>query len=165
MRRPTAHRRAAPRSELRRQRGASAVEFALVAPLVLLFIFAVVEFMLVMMADVTLEAAVTRTQRESRYQWIDARTCSGHTGAVRTSVLNGLSGWSIKPQSLVVTRLAVLGPAFAPADGAVLPCVDEAPGWVIYQLTLQDAGLLGILNHLGVELLQLKRTLAVRNLP
>ena len=148
-----------------RQAGVSALEFAIVAPVVIVLIFAALELMLVMMADVTLEAAVARTQRESRYHWTDTRTCGGAGGAVRTSVVNGLGGWVTQPQSLSITQLAVEAPAFPPASSAILPCSDAPAGWISYRLTLERAGVLGILNRFGVSLFQLRRTLVVRNLP
>lgn len=163
---PAGHRRWRLRHLRHQQAGISALEFALVAPLVLLIIFATLEFALVMMADISLESAVSRAQRDSQYHWSEPHACQGNQGAVHSNVLANLSGWVTHPDSLQVTlREDVLPPVETPPASSRLPCTDVNPGWAIFEVELTRAGVLGVLNSFGLRVFRLKRNLVVRNLP
>ncbi len=147
-----------------RARGISALEFALVAPLVILVLLATVEYMLLMMADTTLESSADRVTRQIRYHWPSQQNC-----ASRIAMEAGmqLDSWVADSGDLVVESENVWPRAanLPAVDPALLPCTDEAAGLVTYRLTLERAGVLGVFQSFDIPALQLERLILVRNLP
>lgn len=91
---------------VRRARGAVALEFALVAPVLFLLIFGVVGLYLLMMQDVLLESSVRKIAREIQYQQPASSTTAS---TLTTRVQAGL-------QSRLGARLQSTECIYLPAD-------------------------------------------------
>lgn len=149
-------------------RGASALEFALVAPLAILVLFFSLEMGIVMWADASLEAAATRVARIGQLGVPDGTSCDE---AVRGIFEDRMSSWVYD-----AAQLRVDVKLYSPGAYNGLPDVDD-PAYVpvcdagqrgdivIYRLGFDRPGFSGILNWLGISLLRFERTVIIQNEP
>jgi hypothetical protein len=150
------------------ERGATALEFALVAPLIIVVLFFSLEMGIVMWADSSLEAAASRVARIGQLGVPAGLSCDE---AVRGIFEKRMSNWVYDPSQL---RIDVK--LYNPGGNNNLPNLDD-PSYVpvcdtggrgdivVYRLGFDRPGFSGILNWLGIKLLRFQRTVIIQNEP
>lgn len=152
----------------RAQRGASALEFALVAPLLFAVLFVSIEVTVILFADAVLEGTANRVTRIGRLGVPEGSTCED---TVRRAVDDGMGGWVVDSTDL---RLDVR--VYSPGQGVRFDDVDEEDytpicdagergDIVMYRLGLDRPGLTGMLSWLGIDIVRLERTVVIQNEP
>jgi Flp pilus assembly pilin Flp len=153
---------------LRDRRGASALEYALVAPLLFAVVFVAIEVTVILFADAVLEGTANRVTRIGRLGVPEGSTCEG---AVRRTLEDNLDGWVVDSTDL---RLDVR--VYTPGQGIRFDDVDdedytpicdagERGDIVMYRLGLDRPGLTGMLSWLGIDIVRLERTVVIQNEP
>jgi len=157
-----------PGGPFRSTRGASALEFALVAPIAILVLFFSLEMGIVMWADSSLEAAATRIARIGQLGVPAGQTCEQ---AVRGIFEERMGSWVAD-----TSRLRIDVKLYSPGGNNSLPDVDD-PDYVpvcdagsrgdivIYRLGFDRPGFSGIMAWLGIQLLRFQRTVIIQNEP
>ncbi|MYN13509.1 hypothetical protein GSY71_10215 [Pusillimonas sp. TS35] len=157
-------------SRLRRlgERGASAMEFALVAPLAVLILFFSIEMGVVMLADATLEAAASRVSRIGQLGVPAGKTCEE---TVKATFENLMGNWVVGPSHLYVDARV-----YQPGQNNDFPSVDD-PDYVptcdagnrgdlvLYRLGFDNTGFSGIMTWLGIRVLKFERRIVIQNEP
>lgn len=149
------------------QRGASAVEFALVAPLLFAVLFVAIEVIVILFADATLEATANRVTRIGKIGVPEGQSCDD---AVRSEVERSLAGWARGGDvrlDAVVYRPGT-DPVFGDVDDEGYEPICNTGGRgdiVLYRLGFDRPGLTGILSWLGIRIVRLERTVAIQNEP
>ena len=119
----------------RGQDGAAAVEFALVAPILLILVFAIISFGFLFAQDLALNNAARQT---ARYGAVENRTCAD-VQAEALSAASPLVNMSKSGSVISVTRgIAGTTPTAICATGAELPCkgsTDKANIYVTLKFT------------------------------
>lgn len=120
----------------RGERGAAVVEFAIVLPLVVLFVFGIVEFGRAYSARIQLDSAVREGAR--------AAALGGDTTAVSTATKNAATG--LNPVSITVTQPTTCPANPAATDNATVqasyPFTYDIPFWGTGTWTLQAKGVM-----------------------
>lgn len=148
----------------RNQRGITALEYALVAPLLFAVIFLAIEVAFIMLADAHLDVAANRVARMGRI---------GITGdcqqAVNKVMTDTLSSW-ISSDSKVYAEAKVYTPgadnAFSDAyDANYTPVCDTGgrSSMVIYRLGFDRPGLTGFIYWLGLSRARFERVILIQN--
>src|SRR5690606_24132785 len=81
------------------ERGVTALEFALVAPTVILSMFFAIEMAVMMMADATLGRVAADIARQGQMYKLNSADC---TGDVRSLLASGMSNWVYDENNLIV---------------------------------------------------------------
>lgn len=154
-------------SRLRRnQRGVTALEYALAAPLLFAVIFVAIEVAFIMLADAHLDVAANRVARMGRIG------ISGECQQVVNKVMTDtLSGW-ISSDSKVYAEAKVYTPggdnSFGDAyDDSYEPVCDSGGqgSMVIYRLGFDRPGLTGFISWLGLSRVRFERVVLIQNEP
>jgi Flp pilus assembly protein TadG len=141
--------------------GVSAIEFAIAAPFVFIFVLGTVELAVDMMIDATVQIAA---QSASRVGLTTTNPASG-TRATQAQqiVTNIMSGWTGLPKTtLTITELdystynAVGSSSYTAGLGALGDVVS-------YNITLTTPGISGIPQLVGIPLLTFQRNYIVQN--
>lgn len=150
----------------RHQRGATALEFALVAPTALLVIFFALEIGVLMMVDATLTRVAADISRSMHLY--PANPSGGDcTARVRRQLETGMRHWVYDS-----TVFRIQARTYAADDGAlptagahtVLQCDTAGPGGiVIYRVGFDRPGFSGVLGWLGLSVWRFERSILVQN--
>ena len=152
----------------RNERGASALEFAIVAPLLFAVFFMAIEITVVLFADSVLENASNRITRIGKLGVPDGQDCDS---TVRAAFEDALSSWAVSPLDMrldVQVYRAGQGIRFGDVDDEdYSPICDagERGEIVMYRLMLDRAGLTGILGWMDSDFVRLERIVAIQNEP
>jgi hypothetical protein len=149
-------------------RGVTALEFALVAPLVIVVIFFSLEMGIIMWADSALEAAAARVSRIGQLGVPADMTCED---AVRGTFESRMSSWVYNKNDLHVDA-TIYRPGASNElpdfddDGYVPVCNTGGRGdMIIYRLGFDRPGFTGIMSWLGIPVLRFERTIVIQNEP
>lgn len=145
----------------RDSRGVSAIEFAIAAPFVFIFVLGTVELAVDMMIDATVQIAA---QSASRVGLTTTNPASGtRANQAQQIVTNIMSGWTGMPKTtLTITELdystynAVGSSSYAAGLGSLGDVVS-------YNITLTTPGISGIPQLVGIPLLTFQRNYIVQN--
>jgi len=141
--------------------GVSAIEFAIAAPFVFVFVLGTVELAVDMIIDATVQMAAQTASR------VGLTTTNPTTGTraqqAQQIVSNILSGWTGLPNTtLTVTELN-----YGTYTGIGTPAYTTGPGSlgdvVSYNITLTTPGISGIPQLVGIPLLTFQRNYIVQN--
>jgi len=146
---------------VRDNRGVTAIEFAICAPIVLIFVMATVELSADMMLDSMLQAV---TQAAARAGLTNATPASGTRADYAKSIItNGLAGWLSLPNttvSITETSYSSYG-AMSTSSGT-----SGLGGWgdvVSYQVTVKTPGVTGLPSFFGFSPMSFSRNFIVQN--
>ncbi len=158
----------AARSRRLLERGVTALEFAIVSPLVILLLFFSLEMGLAMWVDSTLEVAAMRISRIAQLGVPEGESC---TQAVR-NVLERHVGFWVKDKATLRADVSL----YSPGVPAVLPDIDDeeyAPvcdaggrgDMVIFRLGFDRPAFTGVMGFFGVNIMRYERTAIIQNEP
>lgn len=145
----------------------TALEFALVSPLVFLVLFFSIEMGIAMMADATLARTAAVISRQGQLGGFSDDDCNT---AVRQALQQGMSRWVYDPGNLLVD-VSVYSPGnYTPAppdDENYIPACNtgERGDLVVYRLGFSRTGFSGVLHWLGIDVLRFERTIIIQNEP
>lgn len=157
-----------PRRFLKDQRGASALEFALVAPLLFAVLFVAIEVIVIQFADATLEATANRVTRIGKIGVPEGQTCDQ---AVREEVERSLSPWARGGDVRLDVKLYEPGSSgnwFDDIDDEGYEPICNAGDRgdiVMYRLGFDHPRLTGILSWIGIDIVRLERSVIIQNEP
>ncbi|PWC17690.1 TadE/TadG family type IV pilus assembly protein [Brenneria corticis] len=150
----------------RDQRGVSALEYALVAPLLFAVVFIAVEVAFIMLADAHLDIAANRVARMGRIG-IDGDCRQAVRGVMRST----LSTW-IGSESEMYADAKIYTPGGDNRFGDLndehyQPVCDagERGDMVIYRLAFDRPGLTGFIAWLGDDPMRFERVILIQNEP
>ncbi len=150
------------------QRGTTAVEFALVAPILFAILFVAIEVIVMLFADATLEATANRVTRIGKIGVPEHMDC---TTAVESQVRESLAPWARGGRIYLDVQIYEPG-----ADSNWFQDIDEE-GYepicdagdrgeiVMYRMGFEQPRLTGILSWLGIDLVRLERFVMIQNEP
>lgn len=160
--------RTSRRSLRKNQRGATAVEFALIAPILFAILFVAIEVIVMLFADATLEATANRVTRIGKIGVPEHMDC---TDAVKSQVHDALAPWARGGHIYLDVQIYEPG-----ADDNWFQDIDEE-GYepicdagdrgeiVMYRMGFEQPKLTGILSWLGIDLVRLERFVMIQNEP
>ncbi|MFT0533920.1 TadE/TadG family type IV pilus assembly protein [Castellaniella hirudinis] len=134
------------------------MEFAIVAPVLFLVLFASLEVGFMMMADAALERTASQVTRHAR---IDLRgSC---TNSLKSAIQDGLAGWA-KPNSVQVSAQVLYA-----SDPVNFPQTPNSCGgpkdMVQYRISFTQPMFIGMLGFMGIDPFTYQRTVIVQNEP
>ena len=142
-------------------RGVSALEFALVAPIVLLTLFFTIEIGILMMTDATLTRVSGEISRSLQvHKGEHGVNCQNYIEERMKQGMHPLveEGFFVRRES----RYGA-GEQFPRAD-ATVQCSGASPGeLLVYTVGFERTGFTGILSTLGISIMQLERRLLIQN--
>ncbi|MEC5318909.1 TadE/TadG family type IV pilus assembly protein [Brenneria populi subsp. brevivirga] len=149
----------------RSQRGVTAMEYALAAPLLFAVIFIAIEVAFIMLADAHLDVAANRVARLGRIGFDTEKTCDT---AVREVMTQTLSGWASAGEIRVDAQVYTPGQSndFSDVDDEnYKPVCDtgERGDMVIYRLGFDRPGLTGFISWLGLSRVRFERVILIQN--
>jgi len=149
-------------------RGVSALEFALVSPLVIFVLFFSLEMGFDMWVDSTLESAASKVSRLGQLGIPEGTDCDTE---VRRIFADNMFGWVASPDDLQVdVRI------YTPGAGNTPPNIDD-PDYkpvcdaggrgdiVIYRLGFDKPSFTGMLGALGLNVMRYQRAVIIQNEP
>lgn len=150
----------------RNQRGVTALEFAIVAPLFFLVVALGIEVIFSLLADATLESAAARITRMGKIGMFVGQDCQT---AVETELKSTLRIWVNKQDVHVNAKIYKPGEAvtFDDKDGKYDPVCDtgDRGDMVVFRLGFSRPALTGALSLVGVHLLSYERIAVIQNEP
>ncbi len=158
---------ASARSRRLFSRGVTALEFALVSPLVFLVIFFALEMGISMWADATLEVAASRVTRLGQIGIPADQSCKD---AVRKVLEDTMGGW-VSDRNALHADVRLYEPGELNEvdvnDDSYVPICDagERGDMVIYRLWFERPSFTGIMSWLGIPILRFERTVIIQNEP
>jgi Flp pilus assembly protein TadG len=139
------------RSRERRDRGAAAVEFALVVPLLIMLVFGIISFGIVFAQKLALGNGA---REAARFGVVDERSCAEITDAARDAART----IALDPEDVEVTvslgSTAGGAAAVCAGGGDQAPCEDSSPGdsiWVQLEFTSELLIPLVVVNSVDLE--------------
>jgi hypothetical protein len=149
-------------------RGVTALEFALVAPLVILVLFFSLEMGIITWADASLEVTAARVSRIGQLGVPEGTTCNE---AVRETFEKSVGNWVYDKSALRVDVRV-----YTPGANNESPDVDDPDyepvcdagsrgDMVIYRLGFDRPGFSGIMSWLGIQMLRFERSIIIQNEP
>lgn len=150
------------------QRGVSALEFAIIAPTVILVLFTAIETGILMMADATLGRVANDIARQGQMSQLTSSDCAG---SIRSKLATGMGGWVFDEGDISVELVKVYNPGdYAtpfPEDGSsALRCSAGEPGaLMVYKMGFTSPGFSGVLNWLNINVMRFERSVVVQNGP
>jgi Flp pilus assembly protein TadG len=119
----------------RDERGAAAVEFAILLPVLMLILFGIVEFGMIMYS----REVITNASREGARAGIVQATAKPTAGAIQTVVTNYLTGTGINPSAVTIN-----------IAGAGLTAPNTLMVTVTYPYNFFAPGILGLGNSINL---------------
>lgn len=148
------------------QKGATALEYALVAPLLFGVIFVAIEVTVILFADSSLETAAGRVTRIGKLGVPEGMDCDT---AVRTEMERILSRWVDSPADLRIdVKVYEPGMPFDDVDDDdYVPVCDtgDRGDMVVYRLGFDRPGLTGFISWLGMDIMRFERIVMIQNEP
>ncbi|MBV6272977.1 pilus assembly protein [Alcaligenaceae bacterium CGII-47] len=150
-----------------RIRGVTALEFAIVSPLVFLVIFFALEMGISMWADATLEVAAARVTRLGQIGIPADQTCKD---AVIKILEDTMGGW-VPEKTALYADVRVYEPGELNEvdlnDADYVPICDAGGrgDMVIYRLGFERPSFTGIMSWLDIPVLRFARTVIIQNEP
>lgn len=149
----------------RQQRGAVALEYALVAPLLFAVLLLSIEFVVMMLADSRLDAASSQVARLGRLG-----IQGGCEQAVQNVLRETLDGWVRAEDIRADVKIYTPGEdnQFGNVDDADYQPVCDAGDrgdMVIYRLGFDRPALTGIASWMGLDTFRFERTVLIQNEP
>lgn len=148
------------------QRGVTALEFALVAPMVFLVLFFVIEIGIMLMADATLGRVANHIARQGQLNKLSSANC---TASVRTLLEEGMRGWG---KDFIVDVKVYSPSESASLDASVFnenytpTCtLGTENSLMVYRIGFQSSGFTGIVKWLSVDDFKFERTIILQNEP
>lgn len=117
------------------ERGAAAVEFALLLPVLMLILFGIIEFGMIMYS----REVITNASREGARTGIVQATVKPTTGEIQTVVTNYLTGTGVDPNAVTIT-----------IAGAGLTAPNTLNVTVTYPYNFFAPGVLGLGNTINL---------------
>ena len=117
------------------ERGAAAVEFALLLPVLMLILFGIIEFGMIMYS----REIITNASREGARTGIVQATVKPTTGEIQTVVTNYLTGTGVDPNAVTIT-----------IAGAGLTAPNTLNVTVTYPYNFFAPGILGLGNTINL---------------
>ncbi|MFA7439223.1 TadE/TadG family type IV pilus assembly protein [Castellaniella sp.] len=156
-----------------RQRGATALEFAIVAPLVFVVIFLSLEIAFMLVADATLDQAASRIARHSKVVERDDSFQEQQCHDMVMGILEDtLSVWSDRRGLYAEAKLYKPGEdnSFKNKDDPdyrdkIVCDLGNAGDMVVFRLGFERPGLTGLISLMGLRVLQFERTVIIQNEP
>jgi len=150
----------------RNQRGVTALEFAIVAPLFFLFLFLGIEVIFSLLADATLESAAARITRMGKIGTFMDQNCQS---AVKDELQQTLRIWVNRQDVHVNAKIFKPGEAvsFEDEDGKYDPACNtgDRGDMVVFRLGFNRPVLTGALGVVGIHLLRYERIVVIQNEP
>ena len=154
------------RAGRRGQRGAAAIEYAIVAPLLFAVLFVAIEVIVILFADSMLEAAANKVSRLGRLGVPAGQTCQQ---AVRSQAEDLLLPWVASANDIRIdVQLYSPGARFQDIDEDGYEPICDAGGRgdiVMYRLMIERAAITGFLTWIGIDIVRLERSLVIQNEP
>lgn len=149
------------------ERGVTALEFALVAPTVILSLFFAIEMAVMMMADATLGRVAADIARQGQMYKLNSADC---TGNVRSLLASGMSNWVYDENNLIVEVAIYERGAFSPdppATGNYEALCSNAGrnALLVYTVGFTSPGFSGILRMLNIDIMRFQRGIILQNEP
>lgn len=155
------------------QKGVTALEFAIVAPLVFIVIFLSLEVAVMLIADATLDRAASRIVRQAKVMETDAALGKEDCHRWVMGILEDtLSIWADG------TNLHADSEIYKPGESSSFEDVNDpsyqdkivcdlgnAGDMVVFRLGFDRPGLTGLISLMGLESLHFERTVIVQNEP
>jgi Flp pilus assembly protein TadG len=142
-------------------RGVSAIEFAIAAPFVFIFILATVELAVYMMMDASVQIAAQAASR-SGLTTTDPATGTRASQA-QAIAMSMLSAWTGLPGTTVTISELDYGSYGDVGTGSYTPGLGQLGDVVSYNITLTTGGITGIPNFLGIRSITFQRNFIVQN--
>lgn len=156
------------RTLARDRAGVTALEFALVAPLVFAVLFVAIEVAVIMLADAHLDIAANQVARQGRLGFPAGFDCRQ---AISDVMNRTLSGWIAEDSLIINAKLYTPGQSYSFAD----PTNDQnykpecntgqRGDMVVYRLGFTRPGLTGFVSWLSRERLRFERVVLIQNEP
>lgn len=150
----------------RHERGAAAIEYAIVAPLLFAVLLVAIEVIVILFSDSMLEAAANKVSRLGRLGVPAGETCQA---AVRREAESIVRPWVASPNDIRIdVQLYSPGARFQDVDEEGYEPICDAGGRgdiVMYRLMIERAGITGALSWLGTDIVRLERTMIIQNEP
>jgi Flp pilus assembly protein TadG len=141
--------------------GVSAIEFAIAAPFVFIFVLGTVELAVDMMIDATVQIAA---QSASRVGLTTTNPASGTRAAqAQQIVTNIMSGWTGMPQTTLAITELDYSTYNAVGTSGYTAGLGSLGDIVSYNITLTTPGISGIPQLVGIPLLTFQRNYIVQN--
>jgi Flp pilus assembly protein TadG len=145
----------------RDRRGVSAIEFAIAAPFVFIFILATVELAVYMMMDASVQIAA---QAASRSGLTTTNPATGTRASQAQAIaMKMLSAWTGLPNTTVTITELDYGSYGDVGTGSYTPGPGQLGDVVSYNITLATQGVTGIPKFVGIPLLTFQRNFIVQN--
>lgn len=148
------------------QKGVSALEYALVAPLLFAVNFVSIEVTVMLFADSALETASRQVTRIGKLGVPENMDCES---AVRQELERHLSRWVSSPADLRIdVKIYEPGMPFDDVDDESYVPVCDAGGrgdMVVYRMGFDRPGLTGFITWLGIDMIRFERIVIIQNEP
>lgn len=153
-------------SLINNEKGVSAVEFALVAPILFAVLFVAIEVIVILFADATLEATANKVTRIGKLGVPENQTCES---TVKNIVTDSLAGWAKEGSIFLDVK------KYTPGANNELPEIEdgyepicdagERGDIVMYRISITRPGLTGFLHWMGLDIIRLERFVIIQNEP
>ncbi|MFA5663715.1 TadE/TadG family type IV pilus assembly protein [Castellaniella sp.] len=155
------------------QKGAAALEFAIVAPLVFIVIFLSLEMAFMLVADATLDRAASRIARESKIMERDEGFGTQDCHDMVMGILEDtLSIWGDRRGLYADAKLYKPGEdnSFKSKDDPdykdkIVCDLGNAGDMVVFRVGFERPGMTGLISLMGLDVLQFERTVIIQNEP
>lgn len=150
----------------RHQRGVTALEYALVAPLFFLVLFMSIEVTFMLLADSTLDTAASRITRMGKIGQFQGQDC--HEKVMR-ELTDTLSIWADTTNVYADAKIYKPGEdnSFEALDQNYTPVCNtgDRGDMVIFRLGFDKPGLTGLIRYLGLSVFRFERIVVIQNEP
>lgn len=148
------------------QGGVTALEYAIIAPLLFGIIFVAIEVTIILFADASLETAAHRVTRIGKLGVPEGMDCET---AVRKELERNLSRWVSSLADLRIdVKLYEPGMPFGDVDDPNYePVCDagERGDMVVYRMGFDRPGITGFISWLGIDMMRFERIVLIQNEP
>lgn len=144
-------------------KGVTALEFAIVAPIVFIVIFLSIEVSFMLLADATLERAASQITRDGKIGKFEGADCFQK---VYDRLDNELSFWADRQNLQVDTTVYKPGQNIEFDEDAEIRCnAGERGDMVVYRLKFEKPGLTGLISMIGIDVFKFERIVIIQNEP
>lgn len=150
----------------RQQRGVTALEYALVAPLFFLALFMAIEVTFMLLADSTLDTAASKITRMGKIGQFQGQDCHDK---VMDQLREGLSIWANTSNLHADAKIYRPGEdnAFDELDEHYEPVCNtgDRGDMVIFRLGFDKPGMTGVFHAFGLDFFRFERIVVIQNEP